>query len=272
MKQKYEIKGIEKIIHTAGKERLAKYYGVDIDSDFEKIIMKDFKKHHIPNGLEVALYFSLTPEEYNKRIKQKGAILDEQSAALEVYEKDEEKRGMFGFSYMCKIPKYDENYDKMVDGTWGNVLYFFVDEPIKLEEVGDFVYRPQYFVGGIQYRTLDMGNEYYEKHKEELEQFPSNEEKIEAVDNYLENFMNEYENVEYTGGYGPREEYQETDEIREEKAKNEKIILDLTGKSSIEELSLKDYIALRRRLEKEEQELQKQFEEKFTKKEEGERE
>ena len=59
MKQKYEIKGIEKIINTAGKERLAQYYRVDIDSDFEKIIMKDFKKHHIPSGLEVALYFSL---------------------------------------------------------------------------------------------------------------------------------------------------------------------------------------------------------------------
>lgn len=268
MKQKYEIKGIEKIIHTAGKERLAKYYEVDIDSDFEKIIMKDFKKHHIPNGLEVALYFSLTPEEYNKRIEQKGAILDEQSAALEVYEQDEEKRGMFGINYMGQMPKYDENYNKMVDGTWGNVLYFFVDEPIKLEGV----YAPRHFIGGIHYKTLYMGNEYYEKHKEELEQFSSNKGKVKAVDNYLENFMNEYKNVEYTGGYGPRKEYQETDEIREEKAKNEKIILDLTGKSSIEELSLKDYIALRRRLEKEEQELQKQFEEKFTKKEEGVRE
>ena len=78
----------------------------------------------------------------------------------------------------------------------------------------------------------------------------------------------EFENVEYTEGYGPRPEYTETDEIRQKKQESEKIILDLTGKSSIDELSLRDFIKLKRRLEQEEKDLRKAFEEKFTKKDE----
>ena len=50
--------------------------------------------------------------------------------------------------------------------------------------------------------------------------------------------------------------------------KNEKIILQLTGKSNIDELSLKDFISLKRKLEKEEKELKQRFEDKFTQKEE----
>lgn len=270
MEQKYEIKGIEKIIQVAGKERLAKYYGVDPNANFEQIIKEDFQKNNIPSGLEVALYFSLTPEEYNKNIEEKKKIPSIQDAASDIYEQYEGKRALLGFPYINQLAKYDEKFNNMVDGTWGNILYFFVDEPVKIQEIGNFIYEPQYFVGGVHYKTLYMGREFFEKHEKELEQC-SNKEKIKSVDNYIQNFMNEYEDVEFTGGFGPREKYQETDEIRKEKEKNEKMILDLTGKSSIDELNLKDYIALKRRLEKEEQELQKQFEEKFTKKEEDER-
>ena len=265
MKEKYEIKGIEKVISVAGKERLARYYGVDIDADFEKVITEDFKRNDIPNGLEVALYFSLTPDEYNKYIEEKREIPIEQDAAIEVYEQDGKKRAMFGFNYMDQMLSYDKNMRKIVDGTWGNVLYFFVDEPIKLEEVGKNIYKPKYLIGGVKYQTLYMGNGYYENHKDELSD-KEIETAIQAVDDYIENFMNEYHDVEYTGGYGPRESYIETDEIRTEKIKNEKIILDLTGKCSIDELNLKDYIELKRRLEKEQQELLREFEEKNTKK------
>ena len=65
MEQKYNIKGIDKIISKVGKKKLAEYYQVDINADFENVIMEDFKEHGIPNGLEVAFYFSLTPEEFN---------------------------------------------------------------------------------------------------------------------------------------------------------------------------------------------------------------
>lgn len=67
-------------------------------------------------------------------------------------------------------------------------------------------------------------------------------------------------------GVGPREEYEETDEIREEKAENERIILELTGKSSIDEVSLQDLLELKRRLDEEEKTLQRQFEERFVQK------
>jgi len=273
MEQEYRIKGIEKIINTAGKERLAKYYGVDIDADFESIITEDLRKHNIPNGLEVALYFSLKPEEYNKAIEEGRGIPTEQDAAVKAYEQDTRKRAMFGFPYIGDVLRYDENDSlKIKDGTWGNVLYFFVDEPVKTENIGDFLYSPSHMVGGVQYQGLLMGNAYYEEHKDEIEAASPDRSKMEAVDEYIENFMEEFKDVEFLGGYGPRGRYEETDEKREEKSKNEQIILGLTGKSSIDELSLKDFIALKRRLEQEERELKEKFEEKFAKKESGERE
>ena len=81
---------------------------------------------------------------------------------------------------------------------------------------------------------------------------------------YINNFINEFEDVKFSGGYGPREKYQETDAIKKEKANSEKIILTLTGKNNIDEVSLKDFINLKRRLEKEERELQEAFEERFA--------
>ena len=41
-------------------------------------------------------------------------------------------------------------------------------------------------------------------------------------------------------------------------------LVDINGKKSIEELSLRDFINLKRKLEKEERELQRAFEEKFA--------
>ena len=43
MEQKYNIKGIDKIISKVGKKKLAEYYQVDINADFENVIMEDFK-------------------------------------------------------------------------------------------------------------------------------------------------------------------------------------------------------------------------------------
>ena len=38
MEKKYKIKGIEKILEKVSKEDLGKYYGVDINADFESLI------------------------------------------------------------------------------------------------------------------------------------------------------------------------------------------------------------------------------------------
>ena len=112
-----------------------------------------------------------------------------------------------------------------------------------------------------------MGKKFYEEHEEELSKYKPSEDNIKAVNSYIDNFMNEFENVEFRGGYGPKPRYQETNEIKEKKRKNEEVILELTGKDSIEELSLRDFITLKRKLEEEQKMLQKDFEERFTKKE-----
>ena len=272
MKQEYNIRGIEKIIDKVGKEKLARYYEVDIDEDFESIITQDFKKNNIPNGLEIAFYFSLNPEEFNEMMEQGRGLPNCQDVASQVYEQDGKKRAMFGFNYMVDKIEFDkENWGKMVDGTYGNVVYFYVDEPINIENVGGLLYRPKYNVGGVYYHGLMMGKAYYETHKAEIEGAYPDTSKIHAVDNYIENFMKKFKNVEVLGGYGPRNDYKETDKIKKENSENEKIILELTGKDDINELSLKDFISLKRKLEKEEQELKKIFKDKFTQKYEGER-
>lgn len=196
MKQEYSIKGIERIIQKAGRKKLARYYGVDESADFEKIITEDFKKHKIPNGLEVALYFSITPDEYNKIYEEGNRIPIEQDAASEVYRQDERKRAMFGFSYMREVKRFDENR-KMVSGSDGNVLYFFVDEPVREEDIGDYLYRPQYFMGGVHYYGLIMGHKFFEEHEDKLKRGKPDISKKEALESYMENFMNEFENVEY---------------------------------------------------------------------------
>lgn len=277
MEEKYSIKGIEKIIDKAGKEKLAEYYEVDIDADFESIITEDFKEHNIPNGLEVALYFSLTPDEYNKSISEGKGIPNSQSAASKIYEQDDDKRAMIGFNYMQEKIEYDENdWSTIKSGNYGNILYFFVNEPIKEENIGDYMYTPQYSVGGVSYSGLLMGKGYYEAHKDEIKKAHSdnskNSDMINLIDSYIENFMKKFKDVEYLGGYGPKEKYEETDEIKKQNIKAEEVILELTGKSSIDELSLNNFISLKRNLEKREQELQQEFEDKFTKKEKGDRE
>lgn len=200
MEQKYNIKGIEKIINTAGKERLAEYYNVKTNADFENIITNDFRRHNIPDGLEVAFYLSLLPEEHNKVMKEKGSIealeAYKQRIAVEFYEQDEKGRAIFGIPYMRNIAQYDRNDPKkMISGTWGNILYFLVDEPIIMEEVGDSKYFPMYGTGGVYYNELLMGRKYYATHRTELEEAYPDGSKIKAVDKYIDNFIQEYKNL-----------------------------------------------------------------------------
>ena len=266
MEQEYKIKGIKKILDKLSKEDLARFYKTDVNADFEKILTEYFKSMGIPNNSEVALYVALSPKEYNKR-REEYKTTEPQNIASEFYKNDERKRALYGISYGLGIPEFDENA-QLKSGTYGNVIYFGVDEPIAESDLANIFPSPRYFCGGVHYNTLLMGNKYFEEHEDELKQaFPSRN-KMEAVDSYIQNFVNEFENVEYTEGYGPRPEYTETDEIRQKKQESEKIILDLTGKSSIDELSLRDFIKLKRRLEQEEKDLRKAFEEKFTKKDE----
>jgi len=264
MEQEYKIKGIEKILEKVSKEKLAKAYNTDVDANFEEILTQVFKEKGLPNNSEIALYVALSQEEIETR-KKEGKRTDPQGIASEFYNNDERKRALYGISYELEFPEFDGNA-QLKSGTYGNVIYFGVDEPIAKSSLDNIFPQPQFFCGGIQYDTLLMGNKYFKEHEDELRQPFSSREKMDAVDSYIENFINEFENVEFTGGYGPRPEYTETDEIRQKKQESERIILDLTGKSSIDELSLRDFIELKRRLEQEEKDLRRAFEEKFTKK------
>lgn len=260
MEEKYHIKGIEKILEKVSKENLAKSYQASVDDDFEQILTEYFKDIGIPNNSEIAVYASLTADEFKER---RG--VNPQDIASEYYENDIRKRALYGISFPIASPEFDE-HGELIGGNYGNILYFSVDEPIKESELRKIFPSPSYFVGGVNYRGLIMGKKYFEEHETELNNAVPNSKKREAVENYITDFVNEFHDVEFTGGYGPRGKYEETDEIRIEKQKNEQIILELTGKASIDEMSLKDFIKLRKKLEEEEKQLQKAFEDRFSKK------
>lgn len=260
MGQKYRINGIEKILEKVSKEDLAKYYGVDINADFESLITNSFEEMGIPNNAEIGLYVSLTKDECSER-NEKGLPADPQKIATEFHEQDERKRALYGVNYDINNVHdfFDEKYPIY------SIVNFLIDEPIKETSLKNAPV--QYYVGGYFYNGLIMGKKFYEEHEEELSKYKPSEDNIKAVNSYIDNFMNEFENVEFRGGYGPKPRYQETNEIKEKKRKNEEVILELTGKDRIEELSLRDFITLKRKLEEEQKILQKDFEERFTKKE-----
>lgn len=186
-----------------------------------------------------------------------GKEANEMALASEFYESDERKRALYGISYPVRgISPY------------GNVLFFAVDEPIRESTISNYKISASHFCGGVHFNNLLMGKKFYEEHEEELNKDYSdnkeNSKDMHTIDEYVENFMNEYENVETIHGYGPKEDYKETDRIRENKAKAEKLILDMTGKSSMEEVSLNEFIKLKRALEAKDRELKESFAEKYT--------
>ncbi len=258
MEEEYKIKGIEKIFEKVDSKQLARFYEVDIDSNFKEVITQDFRKRGIPNNSEIALYATLTEEELIERQKEgkirSGAI----DLASEFYENDERKRALYGINYPIKGQAFY------------NILFFAVDEPIKESTINDYRISAGYFCGGAHFNGLLMGNKFYEEHEEEINKNyrdnKENNENIHTIDEYVENFMNEYENVETIYGYGPKEEYKETDKIRENKEKAERLILDMTGKSSMEEVSLNEFIKLKRTLETKDRELKEKFAEKYAEK------
>ena len=270
MNQEYNIKGIEKIINQAGKERLSKHYNVDINSDFEEIIKKDFENRRVPNGLEVASYFSLVPEELNKRNDEGEGFPNISDVAREIWEQYEQKRALVGVSYMDNMIEFASNSREIINGTYGNILFFLIDEPIRTEELANMMYHKEIQFGVVQYQNLLMGQEYYEEHINEFElaqkDIDKYKNKINILNKYIENFINEFQNVEFTEGYGPRPQYTETEEIKKKKEICEKMLTELTDKN-VDELNLKDFITLKRSLEQEEQKFKKEFEEKFSKKE-----
>ena len=196
MKKQYTIRGIQKILEKVSKEDLAKYYGVDVKADFESLIAKSFQAKGIPNHSEIGLYVNLTAEECRKRT-QEGMSVKPQDIAAEFYHQDERKRAMYGMDYNI-FDVMDEKSPVF------SVVYFLVDEPIKETELADSAVR--YHVGGYHYNGLIMGKHFYEEHKEEFSKYEKSRGNIQAVDNYISNFVNEFEDVAYTKGAGTKKD------------------------------------------------------------------
>ena len=256
MEEEYKIKGIEKILEKVDNEQLARFYEVDIDSNFEEVITEDFKERVIPNNSEIELYSTITENEAMKRIKE-GKEATAISIASEFYEEDERKRALYGI-----------NYPARGKGTLGDVLFFAVDEPIRESIISNYRVSANYFCGGHSFDGLLMGDKFYEEHEGELKRnhksSKENRKSMKIIDEYVENFMNEYENVETIYGYGPKGDYKETDEIRAKKEKAEKLILELTGKTEMKDVSLREFIKLKRSLEEKQRELKESFTEKYA--------
>lgn len=97
--------------------------------------------------------FGITPmecREKNVTFKQFPIIRrvpDSQDEALRIYEQDQDKRAMFGFNYMQEKIDYDkEDISKIKSGNYGNVLYFFVNEPINENTIRNLLYYPKYYI------------------------------------------------------------------------------------------------------------------------------
>ena len=115
MNEKYEIKGIEKIVEKVGKKQLAKYYQVREDADFENYIMKSLKDSKVPNGLEIATYETMSYEDIYKL----GGIDKYIEDLYKNYAKEEGK-ALVGINFN-------------IEGQEITDLYFYIDKPIKTE-------------------------------------------------------------------------------------------------------------------------------------------
>lgn len=127
MEDKYEIKGIERIIEKIGKQQLAQYYKVEEDSDFKSLITESLKAFGVLNGLEVATYEGIDFEEMSK----KGGTSRYTQELYEMYAK--EGRALIGMNFPLTRNDYTD-------------LFFFIDDPIKEDKLAQMPIN--YNIGG----------------------------------------------------------------------------------------------------------------------------
>ncbi len=72
MEQEYKIYGISRLIEKVGKQYLARKYNTNESADFKSIILNELKSLGVPNGLEIAQYF--TKEELLSKKDEKKVI------------------------------------------------------------------------------------------------------------------------------------------------------------------------------------------------------
>ena len=136
MKEKYEIKGIEKIIEKVGKRQLAEYYQVGEDADFKNLIMKSLKDRKVPNGLEIATYEMMSYEDIYKL-----GGMDKYTENLYKNHTKEEGKALVGINFNIAGQEITD-------------LYFYIDKPIKTEILQQM--NANKFIGGASVHGYTM--------------------------------------------------------------------------------------------------------------------
>lgn len=252
MDKEYEIKGIEKIIEKVSKEDLAKYYGVEQDSNFETVINESLKKWGVPNSLEIAGYEETNYEDMKNGMD--GYLKD----LCEKYIKD--GKAAVGIGY--PITKADVTE-----------LYFYIDEPIKDEALSNML-TGKINLGGVSILGYTMGKGFFEAHKDEISKFEEEASKSwdeqRNIDDYIKDYFDRYsgrKEKEEVEDYYFDWERERAQEEKERMASAEKLISQLTGGKSIEDVTLHDLEQIKQGLIARREKVKEAFSERFGTKE-----
>lgn len=252
MEKEYKIKGIDKITETVSKEDLAKYYGVEQDADFETVITESLKTMGVPNGLEIAGYEETNYEDMKKGMD--GYLQD----LCEKYIRD--GKAAIGINYPITKANMTE-------------LYFYIDEPIKEETLYNMWFAKTH-LGGVSTLGHTMGKGFYEAHKDEIsklqEEYSKSWDDQRAFDDYVRDYFDKLsgkKEKEEREDYYFDWERERAQKEKERMASAEKLISQLTGGKSIEDVTLQDLEQIKQGLITRQEKVQEAFAEKFGTKE-----
>lgn len=254
MEKTYQIKGINKILETVSKEDLARYFQVEQDADFEKLIIESLRIRGVPSGLEIAGYESRNYEDLTK--KGMDGYLQE---LCEKYIKD--GKAAIGMSYALTKEDITE-------------LYFYIDEPIKDETLSE-IRLAKTHLGGVMTLDYTMGKGFYEAHKDEISKFQEEASKYwddqRAFDDYVRDYFDRLSGKKVKED-DEREYHFDWERERAQKEKErmqgaEQLISTLTGGKSIEDVTLQELEQIKQGLIARQEKVKEAFAERFGTKE-----
>lgn len=228
MEGSYEINGIDdEIIKKIGKTYLARYFGVALDADFRKLMLEDLRKRGVPSGVEVAGCESVRYGD------MKEGMTGYLHGLCEKYTKG--GRAAFGIQYPLSI-------DADV-----NELYFFVKGAME-DEVLSRIEGGTTYLGGVLILGYLMDERFYEAYKDEISKFQEKANAKKAFDDYVKAYLDgEYDEKRACSDYG------------ECMRGAEQLILKITGKKSIRDVTLGELNGIKNAMENERDKAKRVF-------------
>lgn len=253
METQYNIKGIEKIIESASKEDLAKYYGVDANSDFAPLILDELQSRGVPNGMEIAGYESKSIEE----IAQNGGYSVYYDELSQKYLTN--GKAAIGVSHPIK-GLGEESY-----------ILLYIDEPINTKELYNVIGVIMH-LGGCSTLGYTMGHSFYEAHKDEIKQyqdeygqaFDDNHNFTSYIRERFDVLSGRKEQRKEPETYSFDWERQKAEEKKAQRSRTEQLISTLTGGKTIDQVSLSDLQTIKDALEGRQKQVEQKFSEKFV--------